>query len=47
VIYPDTTLDTWTDPDNVTHKLSEIVLAYEQHAIWVAAPGAAATHLSS
>jgi hypothetical protein len=30
VIYTDTTLDTWTGPDAVTHELPEIVLAYEQ-----------------
>jgi hypothetical protein len=30
VIYTDTTLDTWTGPDGVTHQLPEIVLAYEQ-----------------
>jgi hypothetical protein len=30
VIYTDTTLDTWTGSDGVTHQLPEIVLAYEQ-----------------
>jgi hypothetical protein len=30
VIYTDTTLDTWTSSDGVTHQLPEIVLAYEQ-----------------
>ncbi|MEP6893390.1 MAG: sialidase family protein [Gaiellaceae bacterium] len=30
VIYTDTTVDTWTGPDGVTHQLPEIVLAYEQ-----------------
>jgi hypothetical protein len=30
VIYTETTTDTWTGPDGVTHELPEIVLAYEQ-----------------
>lgn len=30
VIYTETTTDTWTGPDGVTHQLPEIVLAYEQ-----------------
>jgi hypothetical protein len=30
VIYTETTTDTWTDSDGVTHELPEIVLAYEQ-----------------
>lgn len=30
VIYTDSTLNTYTDPDGVTHQLPEIVLAFEQ-----------------
>jgi hypothetical protein len=30
VIYTDTTLDTWTDPQGGVHELPEIVLAFEQ-----------------
>jgi hypothetical protein len=30
VIYTETTTDTWTGSDGITHELPEIVLAYEQ-----------------